>query len=167
MRSSILTMCAFFIFAYSETVYCQADCFLITKQQEIPIYNEYTHQNVTAYVLNDTITEDYFIGVIYKIKKGYAYIIGSYTSDKNDYIKGWIEIKHVGTNIISDDQIPLYCYPTICSKKIYLKTPEWYPMEILKCHGSWLYVKYVDKYQCVSGWLHKKYQCSNPYTTCN
>jgi len=167
MNLSILMFCLFLNPINSDTNCCNTSFFLIPKQQQIPVYKENNHKEILLYIINDTIDEHYFIGTIYKINKKYAYIKGSYVLGEESNIEGWIEKKYLGTNIISEDSVPLYLAPEFYAENIYIIHPEWYPIEILKCHGEWIYITYEDKNQKKSGWLHEKYQCSNPYTTCN
>ena len=167
MNLSIFIFCLFVNPINNDTNCCNASFFLIPKQQQISVYKESNHKNLSCYIINDTVTEYYFTGIIYEIKKDYAYVKGSYVFEEGNDIEGWIEKKYIGTNIISEDSVPLYLAPDFSAEKTYIIYPEWYPIEILECYGEWVYITYEDKNQKKSGWLHKKHQCSNPYTTCN
>jgi len=161
---------SFFYLALNITINtncCSVEVVLIPQNQPIPIYNESSHVSIKGYIVNDTMDENYFSGIILNMEKNRSYIKGSYALDTVN-IEGWIETKYLGIYLVLDDNIPLYSKPDTLYQKALIKNPEWYPLEILKCHKEgWLYVKYQDKNQKKAGWLSPKYQCSNPYTICN
>ncbi|MPM49013.1 hypothetical protein SDC9_95741 [bioreactor metagenome] len=82
---------------------------------------------------------------------------------------GWIETKYLGIYATDWTNVKLYSHPNINSKvKSIIIRPEWYPFNILKCKGNWLYVSYLDGDGVIKeGWLPPDNQCSNPYSTCN
>ncbi|MDR1006119.1 MAG: hypothetical protein LBL74_04570 [Bacteroidales bacterium] len=167
MNLLIPLVCLLLNIADNDSNCCNVSAFLIPKNQQIPIYKESNHKEILCYIINDTMTEDYFIATIFRIERNYAYVKGSYVLEEGNDIEGWIEKKYLGTNIISESKVPLYSAPKISSKKIYITNPEWYPIEIIKCYKDWVYIIYEDKNQKRMGWLLLEYQCSNPYTTCN
>ena len=146
-----------------DTNCCNSDFVLIPMQQKIPLFQD---GKVTQYIINDTVTENYFIGSVYSIDGEYAYIKGGYAFDTT-LIEGWIKTDYIGTYTILDDKIPLYVSPDYGSQMVFIDNPEWYPLKIIKCYSDWIYVHYIDQYQSLHGWLPKEYQCANPYTTCN
>lgn len=159
----------FFCMAFNtiiDTNCCNANIIIIPKHQLIPIFKESNYRDTLDYVINDTVNENYFNGVIYQIKDKFAYIKGSYTFSEK-IIEGWIELKYIGIYLIMESKIPLYVSPNILTNKVFIQDPEWYPLEIFNCSQGWLYVKYRDKKQNKTGWLPPEFQCFNPYTTCN
>ena len=146
---------------------CHSTVVLTPKQQTIVLYENSNFNDTLGFLINDTISENYFIATILKIKKGFAFVKGSYVLSDTVKCSGWVETKYLGIYLIADDKIPLYTRPNFSSEKSYINNPEWYPLEIIKCNNGWLYVKYKDKHQEKQGWLPAEYQCPNPYTICN
>jgi len=85
--------------------------------------------------------------------------------------KGWIKkADYLGTYArnYSIDKLTLYSKPNLKSKpKSIIK--EYYEglYEIMKCNDEWVEVKVTINGKEYSGWLERKMQCPNPYTTCN
>ena len=150
----------------SKDTCCEVEFVLIPKQQLIPIYKDYKNHVVINSILNDTISENYFIGVIYEIKNNFSRIKGSYVFGE-EIIEGWIKTEHLGIYLSDFLNVSLYSKPFYSSKKWILKNPEWYPIPIIKCKNNWVYVKYIDSHQKKSGWIPPEHQSSNPYTISN
>jgi len=85
--------------------------------------------------------------------------------------KGWIKkADYLGTYArnYSIDKLTLYSKPNLKSKpKSIIK--EYYEglYEIMKCNDEWVEVKVTINGKEYSGWLERKMQCPNPYTTYN
>lgn len=122
MNTLTLLFC-FTLNAVIDTCYCNTEVILIPKHYSIPYYEENDNGNIIGYLINDTITEDYFIGVIYDIKGDYSYIKGSYVLDTVD-IAGWIETKYLGIYLVLEKNVPLYYKPNVLSKKKMIIDPE-------------------------------------------
>lgn len=148
-----------------DTICCHAVIILRNRQVSIPIFNNLKHKDTLNFIIDDTLKEEYFSGVLFKIKGKYAYIKGQYMGYGYTY-EGWIMKKYIATNLILLDSIPLYKTPKLKTIKTYIIDPKWYPVEILKCRDGCLYIKYHDSRQKKKGWLSPKYQCADPYTTC-
>jgi hypothetical protein len=157
----------YFVREKSDTASCcNANIVLIPKQQSIVLYKRNNYNDTLDYIINDTISENYFVGTIYDMKNEFSFVRGSYVQDTTEFM-GWIETKYLGIYLMMGDKIPLYSEPKPSSTKIFINNPEWYPLEIIKCDRKWLYIKYKDKNQERIGWLSPEFQCPNPYTTCN
>jgi len=148
--------------------YCACSGFLLPKQQYIPLYKDTNCSDISCYVINDTISEDYFVFKILQTVENYAFISGGYIISDTTIINGWIELKYITTNLVIEDSIPLYSNHSKKSAiQSHINYPYWQPVKIIKCYKNWLFIEYTDKYQKKSGWLSNEYNCSNPYTTCN
>jgi len=146
---------------------CVCSVILAQKQIKVPVLDN--KGDTTCFIMNDTITEDYFGINIIKVKHNRA-LISAYATLYDTIAKiGWIQIKFLGIYPSKFTPINLYCKPDIRSKvKSTIVKPEYYPFNILDCKGKWLRVSYydVDKKKKI-GWLSPEDQCSNPYSTCN
>ena len=149
-----------------DDVCCKAGFVLIPKHQKISVFKDKEGTILAGYIINDTISENYFGGVIYEIKNGFSRISGSYTFKGGD-IEGWVQSKYLGTYLADLSNVHLYVAPCYSSTKERLENPEWYPMSIIKCYKSWVYIIYKDHYQEKSGWLPPEFVSSNPYTISN
>jgi hypothetical protein len=148
-----------------DTSCCHANIILRNKQVLIPIFKDLKHKDTVNFLIDDTLKEEYFSGVLLQIKGKYAYIKGQYMGYGYIY-EGWIMKKYIATNLITLDSIPLYKDPQLKAIKTYIIDSKWYPVEILKCRDGCLYIKYYVSRQKKKGWLSPKYQCADPYTTC-
>lgn len=146
---------------------CRCSVILFEKQRKVPISNN--NGEVICYIMNDTITEDYFGISIMKIKNNRAYVSASATLYDTLPKIGWIQTKYLGIYPNKFSKINLYSKPD--TKSLVRSTiikPEYYPFNILDCKGAWLYVSYYDvDRKKKDGWLAPDDQCSNPYSTCN
>ncbi len=146
------------------------DCSVIMtpKGIQIPLYSESNRNEIKIYLLNDTVKEEYYNLNIYS-QVGQVFKVSGFTPHDTVYKKGWIESKYTGIYPSIFDEIKLYTKPDTTSKVMStIIKPEYYPFNVIKCHGKWLYVKYLDTDKGTKeGWLSPDNQCSNPYTTCN
>lgn len=147
---------------------CSCSAILIPKHIEIPLYSSMKGNIVENKLINDTITEEYYVLSIIETKK-YRSKVKAITPFDTIPKTGWIQTEYLGIYPSSFSQINLYRRPRLKAnvKSIIIK-PEYYPLNILKCKGDWLYVTYVDIDKKIKeGWLSPEDQCANPYSTCN
>jgi hypothetical protein len=122
------------------------------------IRNDVEHEDYLAInILKDD--DDYFY---VKIARSIAKLSKEGWIKKNDYLV-------IGAgNFINSKTLILYSKPDINSDpKSILNEYIYILFRIEACQGDWLYVK--KDYNGIEyiGWLSKKYQCANPYSTCN
>lgn len=171
MRYKLLLwiICPILLFGQNreKTNTCNCNVLLFQKQQKVPLLD--SKGKVIRYIMNDTITEDYFNINILKLSHNLAFVNASGTLHDTIPQKGWIKTKYLGIYPSNFSTINLYFKPNKVSKiKAKIIKPEYYPFNILDCNGKWLYIKYFDgdkKFK--EGWLSPEDQCSNPYSTCN
>jgi hypothetical protein len=148
---------------------CNCSVVLYYNQQKIPLFDE--KGKVIYYIMNDTITEDYYGAIIMKINKNHNLAYVNATATLYDTIPkiGWIEMKNLGIYPNKFSVINLYCKPNTESKiKSKIIKPEFFPFNILNCKGNWLYISYFDVDKKIKkGWLSPEDQSSNPYSTSN
>lgn len=146
---------------------CRCSVILAQKQVKAPILNN--NRDTICFIMNDTITEDYFGISIIEMKHNWAFVNASATLYDTIPKIGWIQTKFLGIYPSKFSPINLYCKPDIKSKvRSTIIKPEYYPFNVLDCKGTWLYVSYTDVDKKMKfGWLAPEDQCSNPYSTCN
>jgi hypothetical protein len=171
MKNQILLIFAFSLFGSckaQESTNCDCSVIIILKGIQIPLYSESNKKEIITYLLNDTIKEEYYNINIYTQIEQMFKVSGSTPHDTVNR-NGWIETKYIGIYPSIFDEIKLYTKPDTTSKVMStIIKPEYYPFSVIKCHGKWLYVKYLDTdKKTKEGWLSPDNQCSNPYTTCN
>ena len=123
-----------------------------------------------SYTINDTIKENYPNIYIYKIEGNFAKVIVCVPLDDEISDKtGWIEIKYLGTNLNNySDITPIMSEPDEKSTVVFeIKDANWGDLyHVLDAHNKWLKIQNIYNPEEV-GWLAPKYQCNDPYTTCN
>jgi len=163
------------IFAYifssckaQESENCNCSVIMIPKGIQIPLYSLSNKNEIKIHLLNDTIKEEYYIINIYS-QEGKMFKISGAAPHDTVNKNGWIESKYIGIYPSIFDEIKLYSKPDTSSKVMStIIKPEYYPFNVVKCFGKWLYVQYVDTdKKTKEGWLSPDNQCSNPYSTCN
>ena len=83
--------------------------------------------------------------------------------------RGWIETRHLGTNLSHySETVPVMCKPDINSEVSFkIINPQWEDRyRIIDAHDGWLYIQNIYN-QEEAGWIAPEYQCNNPYTSCN
>lgn len=141
---------------------------LSVDQIQIPIFENSQKKEVKYYILNDTIKEEYFlVQIIYK--KGDLVKVKTASALQEDKIsEGWTELKYLGiyTNPKNKEgSINLYTKPNEKSDSLKLITNS--ILYILDIKDEWYKVSLESGGVQKSGWIRKKDQCANPYSTCN
>lgn len=141
-----------------------AEVLIYKNQKKINVYSSYNKNKIVNYLINDTIKEDYFVIEILKSKNN-RYQINA-TSIIHSGIKGWIDLKNIGINTRQRDfKLHLYEQPNYNAK--YIVVNEEVDNRIVRVTAistDWLKITWIDNKDY---WLPPKYQCCNPYTTCN
>ncbi len=140
----------------------QLKVLIFNDQQKINVYDSFIGNNTINYLMNDTITEDYFVIEIISSKNNRYQIEG--TSILNRGITGWIDLQNIGINTRSrDNKLILYNKPRYSSDHLVISDTDRL-VEVKSISSNWLKIIWVDKKEY---WLPPEYQCPNPYTTCN
>lgn len=154
----------FFLNAQSTKKDKYAVVLIYKDQEKINVYSACNKNKIVDYLLNDTVTEDYFIIKIFRTKNN-RYQIAA-TSMQHSGIKGWIGMENIGINTRQRD-FKLLLYEQPHYKAPYLIVNEEVDNRIVRVTAiisDWLKIKWVDNNEY---WLPPDYQCPNPYTTCN
>ena len=143
-----------------------ASALLIPDQKKVGLLKQ-PNGMVLNYIVNDTISENYYSLEITEMRGEWSYVHAYSMLDTNKV--GWIKTKYLGiyTRNYSEDLL-LYVQPTKNSKvKCVFK--EWLSdlWEIKDCSNRWLYIIKKIHGKTIEGWLPPEMQCDNPYTTCN
>lgn len=159
--------------AYSQQVLKDyaGHALLVSVHSFVPIFGDEEKNSIINYVMNDTIKEEYVLIAIHEIKGKMAEVdITSPLDNTFKEISGWIETKNLGIHVscYDTDTVKVLQTPKLNSKVSFLIVkPQWKDFYIIyDAYQGWLYIQNINNEQ-EYGWLSVKYQCDNPYTTCN
>lgn len=140
------------------------------NQKQLPIYSNYDKTKVSYYIKNDTLKEDYFELKVVK-RHGDMFKIKFASARNENYIReGWIELKYVGVYLRphgSSIIYPVYQQPTEKSKHHTVVNTSSELIDVTDVCGDWLKIRMKIKSRYEIGWMHRKYLCANPYSTCD
>lgn len=127
--------------------------------------NSISHAIVDS-ITNDSINEVYYCVSIKRSTNKRALVSSFIDDEKLTLHQGWVDWKYLGIRL-NCDTIFIRHQPCSYSKvRSVIVLPQWidvYPVK--RAQDGWLYIK--DKNKNIIGWVDPKYQCANPYTTCN
>ena len=142
------------------------NCLLIPRHEKVPLYNSSNQLEISDYIINDTLKDDYPLITIDFIKDSLALVHVQYPMRSRKECKGWIQMKYLGTYINQADGIlKIYRMPSDDSEVSFeIMNASWgiyYP--VIDAHEGWLKVVIPDDSGRI-GWLHPDDQSQNPYT---
>jgi len=145
---------------------------LLENDKSINVYESSILKSVKYQLKNDTEKEEFYLIEILQ-KKDSAFEIKSASAfHENEISTGWVNFNELGiylrpTNV--EGSILLYTAPDIDSQTIPINGNRTELVKIIDLDDSWLKVELRNNtnQEMVIGWLNKKNQCSNPYSTCN
>lgn len=135
---------------------------------KISLYENISMSKITAMVNNNIDEEDFVYFVIngstkdlYHVKA--YYFIAGYINE------GWIsKINALGIYVKPHDRaIPIYRESNDLSPTVATIPKNSNFIKVLDCNNSWLKIETSYEGTNINGWLEKKYQCDNPYNSCN
>ena len=169
MKTLILLLGLYCIVSCNRNKEWVGETILIPRNIQIPLYQSIGGA-IIDYTINDTIKENYPNIYIYKIEGNFAKVIVCVPFDDEISDKiGWIETKYLGTNLNNySDITPIMSKPDEKSTVVFeIKDANWGDLyHVLDAHNKWLKIQNIYNPEEV-GWLAPKYQCNDPYTTCN
>lgn len=144
---------------------------LVPMHTYIPIFNEKEKLSVINYIINDTIKEEYVLIAIHRIKDSMADVTVSSPLDSTfTDIRGWIETQYLGIHVscYDSDIVQVLKTPNPDSDVSFvIHRPQWRDFYIVyNAYQNWLFIQNINN-KHEYGWLSPKYQCDNPYTSCN
>jgi hypothetical protein len=155
---------------YSQTS-CNCEAFIDQHYEgQIFIYDKPNGLKIDS-IKNDLKNEDYLVINIQKDDSNYFYVRikrSIAALDKSGWIKKSSYVVVTPSNFKNSKKLVLYSKADINSDpKMTLNEYVYLIFEIKACKNDWMYVK--AKYKSIEyiGWLAKRNQCSNPYSTCN
>ena len=155
---------------YSQTE-CNCNAFIDPNYDKQVYIFDKPNGLIIDSIKNDIKNEDYLVINIQKNVNNYYFVEISRSLSKLSKV-GWIRQSDYlvinASNFINSKTLILYSSPDINSEP--LMTLDEYAYLLFKievCNGDWLYVRKEYKGIEYIGWLSKKNQCANPYSTCN
>jgi len=132
---------------------------------KINVFDSYLNGKIKCQIMNDTVAESYFVITIKEKRNGYYKI---YASSLNSELEGWIKLDNLGINTRPRNGIiKLYDEPIISSKSISLNEVDERLVRVIDINKLWLKIEIISNGVLYRKWLPYKYQCYNPYSTCN
>lgn len=167
------TLLTFLAFIFCNSIYSQnynCETFIkIDYTNDIKVFSKPKGKLIFK-AKNDTLKEDFLSLTILKQSLDYYYVSlinGQLGKERKGWIKKTEPIAIYARNY-GNTELNLYEKPNVDSK-VKCKIDKWFNdmFEVLNCQNKWLYVRLKTENKIYEGWLEKKMQCSNQYTTCN
>lgn len=144
-------------------------CLLIPRHIEIPLYKSPHIIDVSDYIINDTINEDYPLIAIQTIKDSVALVFVEYPMGTKPNTKGWIQLRYLGIFLRQpSDLLPAYKSPSYDSEiffEISRSKSQWGQFHhIIDVIDGWIQIPDPNNPE-KQGWIPPEYQSTNPYTS--
>lgn len=174
MKTTIFALCLFSIVSCQNSNSQSSDnawpwnALICIDQVQIPVYNKAKKDVVSYFIMNDTIKEEYFLIQILSKNRNLVKVKTASAFEESKISEGWMELKYLGIYTNSKNKegsVPLYLKPDIQSDNTKLITNK--IVKILDIKDDWYKVVSFSKHSKFIGWIKKKDQCANPYSTCN
>jgi len=170
MRKSIIIYILFFCFsllsAQSVSKVKNVNVLFFKENIKVKIYDNYGKAKIVGCIYDDPLKENYYILEVITVKHDMLKISGS--SVLNNNVFGWIEFKNIAINTRTrDNKILLYEKPNYLANHIVIHQADGELVQVTAISSSWLKIVLTYKNKTYNLWLPSKYQCPNPYTTCN